>query len=409
MHIAVLSDPANFHTQKWTLALKNAGIKTSIFSFSPYQYEQVPCIYIPPNATYKGNLTYASYLYSTTKLRKALIKHNVDIINPINITPFAVWATRSTRKPIISTAMGADILEYPPKDEQSPLLQSRNWSNVEGNNSLYYRLKYHFAKHIFRYHVQKALNASDFIIADNRVLIDAMHKWFNVPKHKMQLNRWGIEKEQFDQVSPQEIDKWRNYFGIKPYQKVVLSPRGAKAIYQADIILKAFAQLIPKHPDTHFIMFSAGYRISEQVRALAKALSQQYPNFTFQQELIPRTAMYAIWQFVDIFISAPIYDGYSNAVSEGRYVGAIPVLNRIPATQEIIQHQQNGWVVHPFTPNNLIASTSLLLADLPHWKHKFHQANKKWIIQHSLLSTNIQAFIQNCKHLLENHPPKAFI
>ena len=69
----------------------------------------------------KGNYTYLSYLFGGRPLRNALKEHQIQVLNPINITPYGVWALRSRYRPIVAVAMGADILEYPPKRQSKVL------------------------------------------------------------------------------------------------------------------------------------------------------------------------------------------------------------------------------------------------------------------------------------------------
>ena len=167
-----------------------------------------------------------------------------------------------------------------------------------------------------------------------------------------------------------------------------------KPIYQGELILTAFEQLIPLQPQVRFIMFSAGYEVSGQVRQKAIELGEKYPNFYYEFGLIPREEVIELWSLVDIFISAPIYDGYSNAVAEGRYAGAIPVVNGIPGNKEILEHKKTAFFVEPFTADNLANTLQKVLSNTQQHKKDFHQVSLPWILQYSELNKNIQAFIR---------------
>jgi glycosyltransferase involved in cell wall biosynthesis len=397
MHIALLCDPASFHTQKWANGLRNGGASVTVFSFSEARLDNIPCVRISPRFAPGGKLTYASFLYSGDRLHDALKAHRVDILNPVNMTPYGVWAARSGFKPIAGITMGADILEYPPDHRASPLQGNRSWSNVEGRNTLLRKFRNRFARHFFRHHVKNALDACSFITGDNLVLVKAVRDWFGIPADKIHLNRWGIEPERFF-VPEDRLELLRRKFNIRKGQTVVLSPRGVKAIYQGDIILQAFERLLDEgRPNVKFIMLSAGYEIPAAIEAHAKQLEKRFENFHFHRGLIPRTELIDLWPLVDIFISAPVYDGYSNAVSEGRFIGAIPVVNAIPGNLELIRHGVNGWVVNPFAPEKLAKALGGILADPDIWKERFRAANREWIETHSLLDANIKAFLDLCR------------
>ena len=115
MHFGVLSDPTHFHTKKWVKGLLEAGQKVSVFSFVEGSIPGANCIKIDPKYSLKGNPTYLSFLYSGKRLSRELKEAQIDILNPINMTPYGVWARKAAFRPMVSIAMGADILEYPPK------------------------------------------------------------------------------------------------------------------------------------------------------------------------------------------------------------------------------------------------------------------------------------------------------
>ena len=407
MHIAVLSEPANFHTQKWASALQRAGAKVTIFSFSDYQIEGLECVKIKPGFTVNGNITYASYLYSGDKLAEALKEHKVDLLNPLNITPFGVWATRCGFEPVVSIAMGADILEYPPQRKQSNIPESRIWESNQTKKSGPFGSAFKgFKWHVFRYHVKEALQKSALITGDNLQLVNAMENWFDIPTQKLKLNRWGIEEDLF-KVCEDRRSELLKKFNIRDWQRTILSPRGMKPVYQGDLILESFEMLLRRGVrDINMIMLSAGYEVPADIQKKAKELDKQFPNFNYVDEQLPREEVLELWSVVDAFISAPVYDGYSNAVSEGRYAGAIPIVNPIPANLELIRHKVNGWVVDPFTPEHLADALLEILPDIDDYKKRFAPANRKWILKHSHLETNIKAFLKDCKKVLNQHRKK---
>jgi glycosyltransferase involved in cell wall biosynthesis len=204
---------------------------------------------------------------------------------------------------------------------------------------------------------------------------------------------FGIEPELFV-VSEDRLSALRSQFSIASGQAVVLSPRGAKPVYQADIILAGFEQLLlAGDSKTRFLFLSAGYLVADEVRQKAEFLEKSYPNFSFVADALPRETMYALWNLVDVFVSAPVYDGYSAALAEGRFAGAIPVVNDIPGNRELISHLQNGWVCAPFTPIQLATDLKMILADLTSFKTRFASRNRQWILENSLIRNNVERFL----------------
>lgn len=401
MHIGVLSKPNHFHTKKWIKALKQTGVEVSLFSMLAEEQEGVRTIYIPPRFMSKGKLSFASYLFTSDRLAKALAKHQIDILNPINITPFGVWGDGTRFRPIVNVSMGADIFEYPPKNANWNLPSNRTWSRKDSSDHENQLDKW--KRLIFKYYVNRALQHSDLITGDNKLLIDCIHNWFKIPKNKLLLHRWGVEEELFN-ITESERRALQTKFQIQEGQIVIFSPRGMKPIYQGDIILNAFRRILQSGvANIKIIMLAAGYEIPEVLHKQAEELHGQFPHFHYVPGLVDRVEMCKLWNLVDIFISAPIYDGYSNALSEGRFIGAIPMVNDIPATRELLTHLENGWIVKPFTADKLAEDLCEVIQSKDSLKKAFKEKNKQWILANAHLSTNMNMFVKACERIFTSY------
>lgn len=391
MHIGVLCDPASFHTQKWAQGLQRNGAKVTVFSFSDEKVEGVPCVKVEPVG---GKLNYAAFLRSGKRLKEALLAHKVDVLNPINITPYGVWAARSGFRPIAAVSMGADILEYPPSRKHAPNVA---WMQTEPPGilgKLANRLRHRY----FRKLVKEALDAASLVTGDNLVLVHSVRDWFDIPEERLQLNRWGVEPALFE-VDEEIKSSLRAQFGIEEGQAVVLSPRGMKPIYQGEIILEAFGSMLEEGRKEKFIMFSAGYAISKAVQERADALTAKYPNFHYEGGVLPRERVLQLWSLVDAFISAPVYDGHSNALAEGRYASAVPLVNPIPGNLEVVEPDVHGVLVDPFTADNLSKKLRSTLNELDALKEAFGPVNRQWIEENSVMDANMQRFLERVEEI----------
>ena len=400
MRIAVLAEPDSFHTKKWTQALLKAGQEVVVFSFSDYQIPDIPCVKIQPRFTFRGHVTYFSYLGTGKRLRKALLDHRIELLNPINVTPFSVWSRRARLHPMFSVAMGSDILEYPPAGEGEIPIE-RLWTRTQGGGlSWIEKIQMPLKRWLFRREVQKALSASDFVIGDNHVLVNAVRDWFGVKKEQSALNRWGIEPELFDMTKEEEATL-RQKYRIPEGTRLLTSPRGIKAIYQGDIIIEAIRLGLESGElkETRILMLSAGYAVPDEIETIASELESRFPQFSLIREAIPREEMCQLWNLTDAFISAPIYDGYSNALSEGRYIGAVPIVND---TQEVMENGIHGKVVIPFEPEPLSEAIAEVMKEVDGWKKQIAQTNRNWVEGEAVLSVNIRRFVEKAEHLLEN-------
>lgn len=402
MRIGLLSEPSNFHTRKWAENLSKSGAEVIIFSFEAYpNFEGVQCVQITPPLTYKNKENALSYLLSGKRLRKALNTWKIDIVFAINVTPFGIWVLNSGFSPFICFAIGADILEFPPDFYKLSDLNSRGWSNQKLELSFVSGVIKKIRYHYYRYWVSKVLRSASLILGDNYVLTDAIQQWFNIPEIAVRMVRGGVEPELFN-VSQDLLNATKKNFRIPENKIIVLIPRGMKLIYQTDIILKGVMKFLDTGAgNVYFIILSSSYETPEEVAILIRELENKYPESVFFQEtLIDRKAMYPLWCLTDIFISAPIYDGYSAVVAEGRYAGAIPVVNDTPATRELLTDDKDAWIVSPFTPENLLSALLALTNNLEAYKLRFSKKNKQWIQEHSLMQDSVKLLIKECENIL---------
>lgn len=402
MHIGVVAETDSFHTEKWTQALQEQGVQVTVFTLSAKPIADVRCVHIPPRFTRQGQLTYLSYLGSADRLRRALLAHRVDLVNPINVTPHGAWARRAGVGPIVMVSMGADILEYPPQRSQR-IAAARSWESNTLAASPWQRLRYAAKWHLFRHEVAQALRASALITGDNRQLTRAVEAWFGIEPDRIYLHRWGIDERLFA-PDPAAAAQVRQQFDLPPGQRVVLSPRGLKPIYQGDLVLQAFEQLLREGlPNVTLIALATGYDVPAELDWQARHLAARYPAFRYQRARMPRALVAQLWRMTDLFVNVPVYDGFSNALCEGRYVGAIPLLHDIPAHREVAD-PQHAVYVDPLTPDTLAAAMRHTLADYERLQPAMAAANRQWIMQHAHLPTNMRAFLDQCAKVLSRAP-----
>ncbi len=387
MHLGILSQPSNFHCQKWAKALQNAGHTITVISLEPYTIPNVPCI----NLNKKDTWDYQDFYFTRKKLKEVLKTEKIEVLHPLHLTPYGVWGYWADFQPMIPAAMGADVFEYLPY-HAIPELAYRHWKNLTFQPNFFSRLKNWATKSFHKSMVKKVLMHSQYITADNQTLIKALNEYFHVPLEKLVLQRWGIEEEIFHLIEESDYTYVLQKYGLDAEQPIILSPRGLMPVYQADIILNAFAKLVSEYKNYQWVMLSAGYSIPITLKSFIYSLEQKHKNFHCIKVQIPREEMAVLWKKTKVFISAPIYDGYSAAIAEGRYVGAIPVVNKIPGNEEVIQNEVNGIIVHPFTPSNLTKTLKKILDDIDTWYSQFLPINQDWIQKHGLIQHDAKQF-----------------
>jgi len=199
-HIGLLPLPGNFHCRKWAHALARAGAAVTVFS--PEADAGLDVVQIPPPVRWGGRYRYPSYLLSAQALRQTLLQRGVDVLHPLHVTPFGFWGALTGVRPMVVAALGADILEYPPRLSEQPELAQRNWAATQQEGQLG-RLLFYAKNRFYRRTVAWTLRHADHITADNQALAHAMTNWFGVPASKITLLRWGVDEADM-RFSPQD-------------------------------------------------------------------------------------------------------------------------------------------------------------------------------------------------------------
>lgn len=395
MRLALLSLPGNFHCRKWAGALARAGAKTTVYSFEASEIPGVECVRIKPPVIWKGRYRFPSYLLAARTLRRELESRRTGVLHPLHLTPFGVWARRSGFRPYIPAAVGADVFEYAQKD-----LRRGRWADDGAACS---RMKDAALRPFYRREVAAVLRDAARVTADNQPLADAMRETFAVPEEKIELLRWGLDPELFDATTDAEAARTLRGLNIPEDSRLVLSPRGLKPVYQAEAVLQAFAELLADEANggRQFVALTAGYDSAPGALANARKLAAQYPRFTLIKGQLSPGQMAALWKRTDVFISVPMYDGYSSAVAEGRYAGAVPVVNAIPGNLELLRDEWNALFVRPFNARNLAAVLRRALNEHERLRPVFAARNRAWILEHGLLDSAARRFLELAEGVLK--------
>lgn len=380
MRIGLVGSPHDIHTLRWGEALQGAGAEVLLFGIE----RPPPKLPLPYICVGKSTISprWTHFWKRRHLLREALQTHRIALAHPIHLTPFGVWVWLSGFRPYIPFAMGADVLEYGP--HAPPIPQS--WSAQGRLPSLSTYLRTASRRILLPALLRPTLYHALLSVGDNYELCFTK-KYFEKEKTFIELPT-GIDLRGEVGEVPAGVERL-----LAPHW--LLAPRGATRFYGADVILKAFKAYLEKGGTAFALILLQGpYPTDPTLLPTINHLEKQYKNmFLFFRKRLDKKNMSYLWQHAAAFLSAPVYDGYSYAVAEGRWHGALPIVNAIPAHREILTHGYNAWFVDPFTPEKLTEALfhieALLQNSTPLWKER----NRTWIARYSDLSTNARLFL----------------
>lgn len=389
MRIAVVGPLRDLHLRRWGKALQAAGAEVLFVGLEPKPPDLEPYFCVGQSVEHP---TLLDFWRRRRALRQVLKEAHVEVAHPIHLTPSAVWVWASGFRPYVPFAMGADVLEYGPQ----PLPLTRSWT-LQGktprwHDSLLAQVRRHLLPPLLRATLRNAL----FSVADNYELC-ITKKFFVKNKNYVELPAgidweagWNVEGE--GHVLTEGLSRL-----CRP---IVLAPRGATLLYRADVILEAFALYLKKRaPNLSLILLSGPYPPHPSITRQATELEKRFPkNFLFFKKILSQQEMAFLWQASAAVLSAPLYDGYSYALAEGRYAGCLPIVPALPAYLELLTHGYNAYFVEPFTAARLAEAFQELEDILSDPSRPWAAPNTAWIQRFSHLHDNAQTFL----HLLQN-------
>lgn len=374
MHIAILSHASNFHCRKWAAALVRAGCRVTVFALGGQPIPGIETVILkPPTTGTPGHYRYIDFWLSARALRNEMTTRGIDAVLAMHLTPYGSWARWAGVGPCALAAMGADVFEY----TNSPQV-GYNQTKTGGWSGLKQRL----LRPWYRRQVQANLAWADAVIADSQPLLTGL-AMLDCPTEKTRLVRWGVEEDAF--IRNETLDSQAlQSLGLPPDAKLVLAPRGANLFYRADVILAAWSLLLRQYPEArqwHFVLLGNGYPASEAVVTQGKILAHEFPSVHLHLDSLPRELMPQLWQRTTAFVSLPVYDGFSAAVAEGLYAGAVPVLNEIAGNTELTDSGICAVMVAANPTANELASAlaDALLKPEVVLPSDWLQTNRKWV------------------------------
>ena len=231
------------------------------------------------------------------ELRKIIYEYEPTVIQVHQANSYALIANLANKRkfPLILTTWGSDVL----------LLPKRN---------LFYKML-----------VKYSLRKSDYLTANANFMAEAIKKLVDRP---VLVANYGID-----------------YKGITlpiNKEKIIYSNRFHTELYRIVEIVNGFSKFVKNHPDWKLIVAGNGPLTSELksiVKEKCPANSVEFVGFVSSNINKENYLKSTIW------VSFPISDGTAISLYESMGYGCIPVTSNLPATKEVIKHNENGIIV----------------------------------------------------------------
>jgi glycosyltransferase involved in cell wall biosynthesis len=153
---------------------------------------------------------------------------------------------------------------------------------------------------------------------------------------------WGIPVRRFGRVDASPL---RKRFGVKPDERVIVSPKILQRLYRVHLIVEAMPKVLAECPDAMLLIMEYGadpeYRaeiaariadlgLDNKVRFIGKAAHSEMPMF---------------YSLADVLVSVPSSDGLPQSLLESMACTAPNIMSKLPRYQEIVEHEVSAYFV----------------------------------------------------------------
>jgi glycosyltransferase involved in cell wall biosynthesis len=284
-HLCLLGDANSVHLRRWAEEMLARGHRVSVVTARPGSIAGVAeQRVLPPVART------TDWLWRVGAARQAVQALAPDIVHAHYVTSYGYLAARVGRHPLVMTAWGSDLLVTP---HASPLLRwLTGWT----------------------------LRRADLATGDSADLVDAILRY--APQARAEQVHWGADLARFHSAPAKRAPGFE-----------IVSLRSWEPNYNIDVIVAAFARLLPRLPDAapHLHLLGGGpQKATLKAQVGAAGLGG---HVTFHGR-VGDAAMVAALQRCRVSVSIPTSDATSVSVLESMACGLPVIASDLPANRQ---------------------------------------------------------------------------
>jgi len=305
--LTVLGAATSPHTLARTLIFHDMGYDVTLISPTPCPDD------LPIKTYYTGNnRRIIGRLLSLIKCFIALHNSKGDLIHAHYAAEYGTWiAALFTRKPLVITVMGGDVLF----EEQG---------NLSSFSQFLTKVSLRYAK---------------FITAKSHRLAKKLIE-FKVNPDNIHVVYWGIKPSLFF-PSPSQKNIFREDLKVDDRTIVCYCPRMLQPLYNQDIIIHSFAQFHKKHSNSCLLLSTFGKDSAYEQKILALIQHYCLKHAIILLPPMEPLKMAKAYNAADILISVPSSDGMPQSILEAMACKTPTIVSDLSHYQELLSHNQN--------------------------------------------------------------------
>lgn len=328
--IAYLLDVDDNHAHKWVRYFAANNYRVLLIceegrTAPMYKNDEVTLLPVLPKTFPLRNIFARQKAIRT--LKKILHDYDVDVLHCIYVVPYAFWGHLSGFKNYIVTTFGSDVLvDYPA---------------YSGRGSFSQRFVNSRLKAVFEESIRNAVFLTSTSIRQREVL-DSITS----AKNKS-IIRTGVYADQFIQL-------WQQIPVAEKTGWVILSNRAMRPLYNIDVIVKAFAVLVQRHPHHPFRLELISHHTDadylETIQTLIRELHLGEKVVIHPAQNLP--GLVSCYKNADVVVMIPSSDGTPVSGSEVMLAHRPLVIGPLRYDEDIFT-PETCWQTNDFSPEAL--------------------------------------------------------
>ena len=333
MNIAYIADPHDIHNCKWINKVaekhKVIVITSSIIPKENWLISEKVRVYTILPALFPLKSIFL-ILKTLKALSNILKENNIEITHSMYAYPNAFWSYLLKSKTHIITTRGSDVLVDYNQTLNSP-------------QTLNQMVAFYFFRKLFRNSINNARYITSTSMKQQKVL-----SAFAKDHTRLKLIRTGVDIERFLEVHDQISAK------SESDAITIFSPRSMKPIYNIELIIEAYDNLIKTAPSLHcklkIIDDFPGTEYSDEIRKLIKTRQLQDRIEILSGQSFEEMVLH--YKSADIVVMVPKSDGMPNTAIEAMLAKKPLIIGNLDYDEDIF-NQNTVWKINDNTPETL--------------------------------------------------------
>lgn len=205
---------------------------------------------------------------------------------------------------------------------------------------------------------------------------------------------WGINFKLFNYIDFEKNNARKKELNIKN-EKVILSFRGFKNVYNQNIIIQSIPKVITRNENVKFIFLLGNTKIEELQKSINFLKKKNVlENVIFIENFLSEKELSILLNLSDIVINIPKTDQFSVSLIETMASHTVPIISKLKVYEDILVNEKNALILNETNENEL--SKKILYAI-----DNYDKLYKKIVFANSKIAFEMFDFVKQTEKIIQ--------